>query len=106
MYLPCIFPIYCLRANWGQIGFRREADRILRRIRSAAWIIDRPFALLSHAVENPRPLEPAFTRSARERWYRVGEPELTLIQIVRTDMTNSSKLKSKFSLASMSARAS
>ena len=32
----------------------------------AAWIIDRPPALLSHAVENPRPLEPAFTRSARE----------------------------------------
>ena len=48
------------------IGFRREADRILRRIGSAAWIIDRPPALLSHAVENPRPLEPAFTRSARE----------------------------------------
>ena len=32
----------------------------------AAWIIDRPPALLSHVVENPRPLEPAFTRSARE----------------------------------------
>jgi hypothetical protein len=53
-----------LVGNW--IGFRREADRSLRRIRSAAWIIDRPPALLSHAVENPRPLEPAFTRSARE----------------------------------------
>src|ERR1700674_3020654 len=67
---PCIlfasprFGRSVLMGNW--IGFRREADRILRRISSAAWILDRPPALLSHAVENPRPLEPAFTRSARE----------------------------------------
>src|SRR5947209_6436805 len=67
---PCIlfasprFGGSVLVGNW--IGFRREAGRILRRISSAAWIIDRPPALLSHAVENPRPFEPAFTRSARE----------------------------------------
>src|SRR5438309_671362 len=67
---PCIlfasprFGGSVLVGNW--IGFRREAGRILRRISSAAWIIDRPTALLSHAVENPRPFEPAFTRSARE----------------------------------------
>lgn len=46
--------------------FRREAVHLLRRGELAAWIIDKPPALLSHAVENPRPLEPAFTRSARE----------------------------------------
>src|SRR3984893_9594776 len=67
---PCILLVtarsFCrvVVRNW--IGFRREADRSLRRSRFAAWIIDRLPALLSHAVENPRPLEPAFTRSARE----------------------------------------
>jgi len=67
---PCILFVtarsFCpvVVGNW--IGFRREADRILRRGSFAAWIIDRLPALLSHAVENPRPLEPAFTRSARE----------------------------------------
>ena len=48
------------------MGFRREAGRDLRRVCSAACAVEWPPALLSHAVENPRPLEPAFTRSARE----------------------------------------
>src|ERR1700726_1169503 len=67
---PCILfasARFCLSVvveDW--IGIRREAVHLLRRSELAAWIIDRPPALLSHAVENPRPLEPAFTRSARE----------------------------------------
>ena len=66
LYLVCIFPDPPFPASG-------ELDRVSaggrddqRRVCCAACAVDRPPALLSHAVENLRPLEPAFTRSARE----------------------------------------
>jgi hypothetical protein len=50
----------------GQIGVSAGGRSHPEARSCAAWIIDRPPALLSDAVENPRPHEPAFTRSARE----------------------------------------
>ena len=67
LYLACNCPILRSRASWGiRSGFGGRPFISLGAVNRAAWIIDRPPALLSHAVENPRPFEPAFTRSARE----------------------------------------
>src|SRR6266852_7385860 len=102
LYLVCICPIrsLCVSGNW--IGFRREAVHILRRGCSAAWIIDRPPALLS-----PRRGESQAARACiqgrRERLHRVGEPKLSLIQICGG--ATCLQLKSTRLLGSMSADA-
>ncbi len=78
LYLVCLSPGPRFPAT-GRLDRVLAGGRDdLRRVCSAACAVDRPPALLSHAVENPRPHEPAFTRSAREV-YRVGEPKLSLI---------------------------
>jgi hypothetical protein len=59
----------------GQIGFRREADFNLRRRYLAAWTVDRPPALLSNAVENPRPHEPALQVGERDVQSRGAETQ-------------------------------
>ena len=63
LYLVCLSPDPPFPVSGGIVS---GSGHDLRRIRSAACAVDWPPALLSHAVENPRPLEPAFTRSARE----------------------------------------
>jgi hypothetical protein len=68
-----------------QMGFRREAHRSVRRVSFAACIVDRRPLFLSDAVENLRPHEPAFTRSAREVAQGRGA-ETSLIQLVKIDM--------------------
>ena len=66
LYLVCIFPDLPFPAS-GELNRVSAGGRDdLRRVCSAACAIDRRPALLSHAVENLRPLEPAFTRLARE----------------------------------------
>ena len=66
LYLVCLSPDPTFPASGELDRVSAEAGHDLRRVRSAACAVDWPPALLSHAVENPRPLEPAFTRSARE----------------------------------------
>jgi hypothetical protein len=65
-----------------QIGFRREAVHTLRRCCCAAWIIDRPPALLSQRRGESQAAR-ACIQGRRERLHRVGEPELSLIQFYR-----------------------
>ena len=66
LYLLCISPDPSFPAS-GELDRVSAGGRDdLRRVCPAACAVDRPPALLSHAVENPRPLEPAFARSARE----------------------------------------
>jgi transposase len=62
---PCIFPATAqptCNAVGRKRGLRREAVQVPRRKGSLSE--ERPPSFLSHAVENPRPLEPAFTRLA------------------------------------------
>jgi len=66
-----------LVGDW--IGIRREAVHILRRSELAAWVIDRPPALLSQRRGESQAAR-ACIQGRRERWYRVGEPKLSLIQ--------------------------
>jgi hypothetical protein len=78
---PCIlfasarFGLSVLVGDW--IGIRREAVHILRRSELAAWIIDRPPALLSQRRGESQAAR-ACIQGRRERWYRVGEPKLSL----------------------------
>src|SRR5712691_6419261 len=77
LFASARFGLSVLVGDW--IGIRREAVHILRRSELAAWIIDRPPALLSQCRGESQAAR-ACIQGRRERWYRVGEPKLSLIQ--------------------------
>src|SRR5262245_39116960 len=87
---PCILVVTARslgsRVSWDQIGFRREADRSLRRLSSAAWIIDRPPALPFLTPWRIRGHMSLHSQGRRERFAQGRGAEASLIQVVRTDM--------------------
>src|SRR5262249_1038990 len=84
LYLVSHSPIASLHATClGQIGFRREADRILRRCRlQPEFLIGPPaFFLTPWRIQGHKSLH---SQGRRERLLRVGEPEPSLIQTLRS----------------------
>jgi len=99
LYLVCNCPDPPFPAS-GELDRASAGGRDdLRRVCSAAWAVDRPPALLSHAVENPRPYEPAFTRSAREVIQGRGAETQSNPRSVRWLWKKLLKQKVKYSLA-------
>jgi len=80
---PCILFVtarsFCpvVVGNW--IGFRREADRILRRGSFAAWIIDRPPALIQFLSHTTTPTGWALLLSTRAFMVGFGTTKLTRV---------------------------
>ena len=82
LYLVCICPIRSLCVSGGLDRVSAGGRSLLRRGCSAAWIIDRPPALLSQRRGESQAAR-ACIQGRRERWHRVGEPKLSLIQFCR-----------------------
>ena len=82
LYLVCVCPIRSLCVSGVLDRVSAGGRSLLRRCCSAAWIIDRPPALLSQRRGESQAAR-ACIQGRRERWHRVGEPKLSLIRFCR-----------------------
>ena len=82
LYLNCVCPIRSLCVSGVLDRVSAGGRSLLRRGCSAAWIIDRPPALLSQRRGESQAAR-ACIQGRRERWHRVGEPKLSLIRFCR-----------------------